>query len=188
MVIIIPQSDHRLRSIMFITQTTQARRAQQKVFAGCWFEPEPAGSQHAQKMSTRKKQHISRDRAHAAHNPICPQADLRQALLLRGSHLGTVASRDAPRGFQRCGDPRTGRSSIRVDRDRPRRCGAETGQFACPWRHVARDWKTPWRNLFLLVAPPIGGRCVRRARLAADRSVPYAGHVRLQAVSPCRAR
>src|SRR6516165_8270669 len=73
---IIPQTDHRLGEVMFVTECAQAGGAQDQKSAGSRFEPEPAGSQDAQEMGTGKKQHVALDRANPANHAVGAAADL----------------------------------------------------------------------------------------------------------------
>src|SRR5689334_23755881 len=73
---VIPKSNDRLASVVFITESAQARCAQQEVPARRGFEPEPACGEHSQDMSTREKQHVPLDRANAPHHVVSPGANL----------------------------------------------------------------------------------------------------------------
>lgn len=73
---VVPKSNDRLTPVVFITESTQARRAQQEVPAGRRFQPEPARAEHSQEMSTREKQHVPLHHAHAVHDMVSPGAHL----------------------------------------------------------------------------------------------------------------
>src|SRR5262249_5443767 len=45
---IIPQANHRLGQVVFVTQGTHARRAQEEVATGARFESQPSSCKHAQ--------------------------------------------------------------------------------------------------------------------------------------------
>ncbi len=57
--IVIPKTNHRLGKAVFITERTQACRAQQKILAsGSGTKPEPTGGKNANEVPTRKQQYI----------------------------------------------------------------------------------------------------------------------------------
>src|SRR5438309_5069617 len=73
---VVPQPDYRLRQVVFVTQRTQARGAQQEVPTECGIEHEPARGEYSQEMPAGEKQHVTFDTAHAFHRAVCPRANL----------------------------------------------------------------------------------------------------------------
>src|SRR5438874_2506798 len=73
---VVPQPDYRLRSVVFVTQRTQARCAQQEVSTECGIEPEPARGEYSQEMPAGEKQHVTFDTARAFHRAVRPRANL----------------------------------------------------------------------------------------------------------------
>src|SRR5215469_11475433 len=76
MTCIIPEADHRLGQVMFITHRTHASRARDEVPAGSSFEAEPAIGEHTQEMPAGKEQHVPLDGPHSAHHVIGPDTNL----------------------------------------------------------------------------------------------------------------
>ena len=76
---LIPQNNRRPGKASFVTERTEARRAQ---FEGPAvdrrLEPDPAGGQHPDEMTARKKQHVVLHRAHAAHHAVRARRHLRR--------------------------------------------------------------------------------------------------------------
>ena len=93
MTCIVPQADHRLGQVMFITHGTHARRAQEEVPAGSRFEAEPSSCEHTQEMPAGKEQHIPRDGPHSAHHVVGPDTNL-----LRGFSSRTTIPEQLPVG------------------------------------------------------------------------------------------
>src|SRR6267378_122676 len=57
---VVPQPDFRPGKVVFIADRAHARCAQKKGHTiHRWFESDPAGGQHPNKVSTREEQHIS---------------------------------------------------------------------------------------------------------------------------------
>ena len=73
---VVPQPHYRLRQVVFVTQRTQARGAQQEVSTECGIEPEPARGEYSQEMPAGEKQHVTFDTAHAFHRAVRPRANL----------------------------------------------------------------------------------------------------------------
>src|SRR5439155_16685384 len=73
---VVPQPDYRLRQVVFVTQRTQARCAQQEVSTECGIEPEPARGEYSQEMPAGEKQHVTFDTARAFHRAVRPRANL----------------------------------------------------------------------------------------------------------------
>src|SRR5207248_7303507 len=73
---VVPQPDYRLRQVVFVTQRTQARCAQQEVSTECGIEPEPARGKYSQEMPAGEKQHVTFDTARAFHRAVRPRANL----------------------------------------------------------------------------------------------------------------
>ena len=76
MTCIVPQADHRLGQLMFITHGADASRAQEEVPAGSRFEAEPSRCKHTQEMPARKEQHVPLDGPHSAHHAVGPYTNL----------------------------------------------------------------------------------------------------------------
>src|SRR5262249_37519295 len=93
MTCIVPQADHRLGQVMFITHGTHARRAKEEVPAGSRFEAEPSSGEHAQEMPAGKEQHVPRDGPHSAHHVVGPDTNL-----LRGFSSRTTIPEQLPVG------------------------------------------------------------------------------------------
>src|SRR5262245_10484281 len=88
---VVPQSNHRLGTVVLIAEGTQARRAQQEESARSRLETEPAGGEHAQEVAARKEQHVSLDGADTAHHALRPDADL-----VRRFPTGTAVAEELP--------------------------------------------------------------------------------------------
>src|SRR2546422_362243 len=73
---IVPQPDHRLEWVVLAAENTYAGCVQHEKSPGGGFEPKPAGSEHSQKMPTRKNQRVAFDCAHTTDNVISPGADM----------------------------------------------------------------------------------------------------------------
>src|SRR5437867_2094937 len=79
----VPQPHRRLGQAIFVSKYTYACCGQHEKSPGRGFEPEPASSEHSEKMPTGKYQHIAFDRAHTAYHVIGPRANLVRRLSLR---------------------------------------------------------------------------------------------------------
>src|SRR6516162_3238212 len=73
---IIPQANHRLGQVVFVTQGTDARRAQEEVSTGSRFEPQPSSRKHAQEMPAGKEQHVPLKGPHSAYHAVGPDTNL----------------------------------------------------------------------------------------------------------------
>jgi hypothetical protein len=78
MTCIVPQPDHRLGHVVFVTQGTHASGAQEEVSAGSGLEPEPSSCWHAQEVPAGKEQDVPMAGSHSAHHVVGPDADHRQ--------------------------------------------------------------------------------------------------------------
>src|SRR6516165_3996922 len=76
MTCIVPQADHRLGQLMFVTHGTHASRAQEEVPARSRFEAEPSSCEHTQKMPAGKEQHVPLDGPHTAHHVVGPDTNV----------------------------------------------------------------------------------------------------------------
>src|SRR5215469_4199246 len=76
MTCIIPQANHRLGQVVFVTQGTHASRAQEEVSTGSRFEPQPSSRKHAQEMPAGKEQHVPLDGPHSAYHAVGPDTNL----------------------------------------------------------------------------------------------------------------
>jgi hypothetical protein len=71
---VVPQPDHRSAKILFISDRTQACRAQEKGHAiHRRFESDPACGQHPNEVSAREKQHVSFNGSHAPQHVLSPR-------------------------------------------------------------------------------------------------------------------
>src|SRR6516164_5203075 len=67
---VVPQADHWLAEVVLVSQDAEGGGAQHKVAPPNRVEAEPAGSEHAQEMRTRKQQNVAVDGAHAADDAL----------------------------------------------------------------------------------------------------------------------
>ena len=76
-IIVVPQSDHGLGQIAFITQCAETRRAEQKIPSlRSGSEGEPAGGQDTNEVSAGEQQYVSRDAADTLDHAVRALADL----------------------------------------------------------------------------------------------------------------
>ena len=61
---------------MFVTQGTDASRAQVEVSTGSRLEPQRARRKHAQEMPAGKEQHVPLDGPHSAYHVVGPDTSL----------------------------------------------------------------------------------------------------------------
>src|SRR5262249_56822450 len=83
--------NHRLGTLVLISERTQARRAQQEESGGSRLETEPAGGEHAQEVAARKEHHVTLDGADTAHHAIRSDADM-----VGRFPTGTAVAEDLP--------------------------------------------------------------------------------------------
>src|SRR4030095_4332626 len=73
---VVPQPDYWRRQVVFVTQRTQARCAQQEVSTEGGVEPEPARGEYSQEMPAGEKQHVTLDTAHPFQRAVRRRANL----------------------------------------------------------------------------------------------------------------
>jgi len=70
---LVPETNHRIGTIVLVSQGTEAGRAQQEIPAGARLEPKPARCEHSEEMSTRKGEHVTLDGPHPAYHAVGPR-------------------------------------------------------------------------------------------------------------------
>src|SRR5262245_37589508 len=90
---IVPQLDHRPRSVVLVAERAQARRLEIEIARGVGLQPEPARPEHAQNVAAREDQHVSVDGAHLLYHPVGPGPDLRGRLA-----VGAAVAEEVPVG------------------------------------------------------------------------------------------
>src|SRR5580704_640120 len=137
---LVPQSDGRLGSIVFIAQRAEAGGAEEKISPSRRLEIEPAGAQHPQEMPARKHEHITLDAAQASDDAVGARSDLVRRLASRTAVAEQLPVRmfrmniDRPPAFILAIIPF---DQIGVDF----RHAAEAGQLARPLRTLQRAGK-----------------------------------------------
>ena len=118
-VIVIPKPDHGPGQIVFITERAQARRTQQKIPASdTRSQPQPAGGQHANKVSAGKEQYIARDPPDTLNDAVGPLADLFRRFAPRAAVAKQIPVVGSLEGFRPRSVLRICRSPIPPGRDR----------------------------------------------------------------------
>src|SRR5215813_3298774 len=77
---IVPQLDHRPRSVVLVAERAQARRLEIEIAGGAGLQPEPARPEHAEDVAAREDQHVSIDGTHLRHHSVGAGPDLRGGL------------------------------------------------------------------------------------------------------------
>src|SRR5215471_9708571 len=82
---IVPQLNHRPRSVVLVAERAQARGLEIEIAGGAGLQPEPARTEHAQDVAAREDQHVSVDGAHLRHYSVGAGPDLRGGLAARAT-------------------------------------------------------------------------------------------------------
>src|SRR5215470_9002897 len=90
---IVPQLNHRPRSVVLVAERAQARGLEIEIAGGAGLQPEPARTEHAQDVAAREDQHVSVDGAHLRHYSVGPRPDLRGRLA-----VGAPVAEEVPVG------------------------------------------------------------------------------------------
>src|SRR5262249_3473314 len=72
---LVPQTDHRIRPIMFVPKRAETGRVQQEVPARSWGEPEPARGEHPEEVPAREEQSVPVDFPRPAYHAVGPRSD-----------------------------------------------------------------------------------------------------------------
>src|SRR5262249_49949621 len=139
---IIPQANHRLGQVVFVTQGTHTRGAQQEVATGSRFEPQPSSRKHAQEMPAGKEQYVPLEGPHSAYHPVGPDTNL-----FRGFPSRTTITEQLP--VRALGVDVTGAAALVVSVIPFQQVAidlgyaAEASEFACPGRAQQRTGEDP---------------------------------------------
>src|SRR5260370_18346751 len=93
---VIPQCNHWLRQVVFVTECAQAGRTEQEVSSSRRFKPQPATGKNAQKVPARKQQDVTLDGTNAIDYAFGPSPLLVQGLPSRPAITDQLPVRTLP--------------------------------------------------------------------------------------------